>query len=78
MTNYFLALPYLPGGIEADRKFAVDECGHRKEHDEFYNIAGVNRVNIWIQRSPPGSGVPGPLPPLNELIVDWRISTRLK
>ena len=49
MTNYCLALPYLPGGIEAGRKFAVDECGHSKEHDEFYNIAGVNRVNIWIQ-----------------------------
>ena len=121
MTNYCLALPYLPGGIEVGGKFAVDECGHSKEHDEFYKVAGVNRVNIWIRRSPPGSGAPdlemvdpetddpakmlkefatsnhpwairfreyankaygidfsGLLPPLNESIVDWRISTRLK
>lgn len=114
MTNYCLALPYLPGGLEQGRKFAVEECRHSKEHDEFYKIAGVTRENVWIQRSPPGSGAPdleivsletddsakmleefatsnhpwairfreyankaygidfsGPLPPLNESIVDW-------
>jgi hypothetical protein len=113
MTNYCLALPFLPGGLELGRKFAVEECGHSKEHDEFYKIAGVTRENVWIQRSPPGSGAPdleivsletddpakmlrdfatsnhpwavrfreyankaygidfsGPLPPLNESIVD--------
>ena len=50
MTNYCLALPYLPGGLELGRKFAEEECGHSKEHDEFYKIAGVARENIWIQR----------------------------
>jgi hypothetical protein len=46
MTNYCLALPYLPGGLELGRKFAVEACGHSKEHDEFYKIAGVTRENI--------------------------------
>ena len=55
---YSIALPYIPGGLEVGRKFAADECGHSKEHDEFHKIAGVNRVNNWIQRSPPGSGAP--------------------
>lgn len=36
MTNYCLALPYLSGGLELARKFATEECGHSKEHDEFY------------------------------------------
>jgi hypothetical protein len=58
MTNYCLALPYLSGGLELGRKFAVEECGHSKEHIEFYKIAGVTRENVWIQRSPPGSGAP--------------------
>jgi hypothetical protein len=38
--------------------FAEEECGHSKEHDEFYKIAGVARENFWIQRGPPGSGAP--------------------
>jgi hypothetical protein len=64
MTNYCLALPYLPGGLELGRKFAEEEYGHSKEygyskeHDEFYKITGVARENIWIQRRPPGSGAP--------------------
>ena len=57
MTNYCLALPYLPGGLELGRKFAEEECGHSKEHDEFYKITGVTRENICIQRGP-GSGAP--------------------
>ncbi|HXV89461.1 MAG TPA: hypothetical protein VD710_10290 [Nitrososphaeraceae archaeon] len=114
MTNYCLALPYLEGGIELAKKFAVDHCGHDNEHDEFYKIAGISRENVWIQRSPAGSGSPdleiisletndidamlkefatsthpwavrfreyamkaygldfsGPLPPLNEHIINW-------
>ena len=114
MTNYCLALPYLPGALELAKKFAEEECGHTQEHDEFYKIAGVTRENVWIQRSPPGSGAPdlevisietddisktlkefatsnhswaikfreyakkawgidftGPIPPLNEHIIDW-------
>jgi hypothetical protein len=55
MTNYCLALPYLPGGIELAKKF-VQENGHTKEHAEFYKIAGISREHVWIQRSPPGSG----------------------
>jgi hypothetical protein len=51
-------LPYLPGGLELGRKFVVEACGHSKEHDEFYKIAGVTRENIWIQRGRPGSGAP--------------------
>lgn len=58
MTNYCLVLPYLPGGLELARKFAIEECGHSKEHDEFYKMAGVTRENVWIQRSPSGSGAP--------------------
>jgi hypothetical protein len=56
MTNYCLALTYHPIGSELGRKFAEEECGHSKEHDKFYNIAGVE--NFWIQRRPPGSGAP--------------------
>ena len=58
MTNYCLALPYLPGGLELGRKFALEACGHNKEHDEFYKIAGVTHENIWIQRDPPVSSAP--------------------
>ena len=57
MVNYCLALPYLPGGIELQKKF-VQENGNTKEHNEFYGIAGISREHIWIQRSPPGSGAP--------------------
>jgi hypothetical protein len=46
MTNYCLALPHLPGGIEVGRMFAVDECRHSKEHDEFCEVAGVNREHL--------------------------------
>ena len=38
MTNYCLALPYLPGGLELGRKFAEEVCGHSKEHDEFIRL----------------------------------------
>jgi hypothetical protein len=58
MTNHCLALTYHPGGLELGRKFAEEECGHSKEHDEFYKIAGVARENFRIQRGPPGSGAP--------------------
>src|SRR5574341_2478977 len=58
MTYYCLVLPFLPGGIELARKFAAEYGGHSEEHDEFYRIAGVLRENVWIQRSPPGSGSP--------------------
>jgi hypothetical protein len=27
-------------------------------YDEFYKIAGVTREQVWLQRSPPGSGAP--------------------
>jgi hypothetical protein len=59
MVNYCLALPILPGkGIELVKKFAQEHGGHTKEHDEFYRIAGISREQVWIQRSPPGSGAP--------------------
>jgi hypothetical protein len=58
MTNYCLALAYLPGGIENAKKFANDNGGHSKEHDEFYKIAGISREHVWIQRGHPGSGAP--------------------
>lgn len=58
MTNYCLVLPYLPGGLELAKKFAIEECGHSEEHDEFSKMAGVTRENVWIQRSPTGSGAP--------------------
>ena len=58
MTNYCLALPYLPGGLERGKKFAVEGCGHSKEQDEFYKIAGVTRENIQIQRIPSRRGAP--------------------
>ena len=55
MINYCLALPYLPGGAEQAKKFAQENT-NTKEHDEFYKLAGITRENVWIQRSPPGSG----------------------
>ena len=48
MINYCLALPYLPGGIEPAKKFAEENGGHRKEHDdEFYKTAGVS-IHIYM------------------------------
>ena len=58
MTNYCLVLPCLPGGIELAKKFAQENGGHNKEHDEFYRIAGISREHVWIQHSPPSSGAP--------------------
>jgi hypothetical protein len=58
MVNNCLALSLLPEGIEFAKKFAEENAGHNKEHDEFYKIAGISRENVWIQRSPPGSGAP--------------------
>src|SRR5918999_4898489 len=58
MINYCLALPLLPGGIELAKKFAEENGHHNKEYDEFHKTAGISRENVWIQRSPLGSGAP--------------------
>jgi len=57
MVNYCFALPILPGGVEEIKKFAQENT-KTKDHDEFYQIAGVSREHVWIQRAPPGSGAP--------------------
>jgi hypothetical protein len=44
MINYCLALPLLPGRIELAKKFAEENGGHNKEHNEFYKTAGIPRV----------------------------------
>lgn len=49
MSNYFLVLPFLPGGIELARKFANEHGIHTEEHEEFYKVAGIIRENVWIQ-----------------------------
>jgi hypothetical protein len=56
MTNYCLALPYLQGGTELAERFADENGGHTKDHDEFYKLASITREQVWIQRSPPRSG----------------------
>src|SRR5688500_17473252 len=38
--------------------FAEENCGHNKEHDEFYIIAGISREHVWIQCGPLGSVAP--------------------
>ena len=58
MINYCLVLPYLQGGTELAKKFAEENCGHTKDHDEFYKLAGISREQVWIQHSPPCSGAP--------------------
>jgi hypothetical protein len=59
MVNYCLALPILPErGMELVKKFTQEHGGHNKVHDEFYKVAGITREQVWIQRSPPGSGAP--------------------
>ena len=57
MVNYCFVLPILPGGVEHIKKFAQENT-NTKEHDDFYQIAGVSREHVWIQRSPPGSAAP--------------------
>ena len=56
MVNYCFALPILPGGLEHIKKFAQENT-NTKEHDEFYQIAGISREHVWIQPASPGSGV---------------------
>jgi hypothetical protein len=58
MVNYCLVVPLLPGKIELSKKFEEENGGNNKEHDEFYKTAGVTREQVWIQRSPAGSGAP--------------------
>jgi len=36
MTNYCLALPYLPGGLELGRRFGLEGRRQSEEHNEFY------------------------------------------
>jgi hypothetical protein len=36
-------LPFLPGGIDLAKKFAQENGGSNKEHDEFYKSAGISR-----------------------------------
>jgi len=57
VVNYCFVLPILTGGVEHIKKFAQENT-NTKEHDDFYQIAGVSREHVWIQRSPPGSGAP--------------------
>ena len=57
MVNYCFALSYTQRGLEIAKKF-VQENTKTKEHDEFYKLAGISREQIWIQRSPSGSGAP--------------------
>jgi hypothetical protein len=58
MTNYCFALPFLPDGIDLAKKFARENGGSNREHDEFYRSADISREQVWIQRSPPGGGAP--------------------
>jgi hypothetical protein len=44
MTNHCLALPYLQGRTELGKRFAEENGGHTKEHDEFYRIADISRA----------------------------------
>jgi hypothetical protein len=57
MVNYCFVLPYTQGGLELAKKFAKENT-NTKEHDEFYKLAGISREQVWIQRSPQGSGTP--------------------
>ena len=57
MVNYCFALPYVQGAVELAKKFAHENT-NTKEHDEFYKLAGIISENVWIQRSPLGSGAP--------------------
>ena len=50
MVNYCLALPFLTGELELAKEFAQENT-NTKEHDEFYNTAGITGESIWIQRS---------------------------
>jgi hypothetical protein len=57
MVIYCFTLPYAQGGLELAKKFAQENT-NTKEHDEFYKLAGISSEQIWIQRSPLGSGAP--------------------
>jgi hypothetical protein len=57
MVNICFASPILPGALELVKKFAQEDA-KTNDHDEFYKVAGISQENIWIQRSPPGSGAP--------------------
>lgn len=58
MVNYCLVVPLLPGKMELSKKFEEQNGGNNKEHDEIYKNVGVTREQVWIQRSPAGSGAP--------------------
>ena len=50
MTNYCFVLPFLPGGIDLAKKFAQENGGSNKEHDEFYKVPVlvVNRFGFNV------------------------------
>lgn len=51
-------IAFLPSGTHLTKKFSGDNCLFNDEHDEFYRPAGISCEQVWIQRSPPGSGAP--------------------
>jgi hypothetical protein len=41
MTNYCFVLPILPGGIDLAKKFAQENGGSNKEHDDIVNYGYI-------------------------------------
>jgi len=54
MSNYCFLTPILPGGEELMREWIRDESINNVNHDRVFQIAGITREQIWIQRTPMG------------------------
>jgi hypothetical protein len=52
MVNYCFINPILPGKIDLVKKFADENGANNTEHNEFFNIIGISREQVWIQRAP--------------------------
>ena len=54
MSNYCFLTPILPGGEELMREWIRDESINNVNHDRVFQIAGITREQIWIQRTSMG------------------------
>jgi hypothetical protein len=74
MVNYCFVNAILPGKIDLVKKFANENGANNTEHNEFFNIIGISREQVWIQPAPTNNneGIP------DICIVSWETDDPVK
>lgn len=51
MVNYCFVNPILPGKTDLVKKLSNENGANNQQHNEFFNIIGISREQVWIQRA---------------------------